>query len=185
MKRILLAVLCLAAVPQLASALPVQNTRPQHQNGVPKTGFRADFVAGLAEVEEKTIDLAVSVPVDKWSWRPAKGVRSVSEVYAHVAGSNYFLATFVGKQPPADIPKDMEKITDKQRILAELRRSFEFLGTAIASESEADLDKPVKMLGTNTTRRGVYMTILNHLHEHLGQSIAYARMNGVVPPWSR
>jgi uncharacterized damage-inducible protein DinB len=101
----------------------------------------------------------------------------------HIAGGNYFLATFIGVKPPK-MNGDIEKtVTKKADVLAELKKSFEHLRNAAASAN--DLDKPVKMLSNQTTNRGVLMTILSHLHEHLGQSVAYARMNGVVPPWSR
>ncbi len=108
----------------------------------------------------------------------------MSEVFMHVAGGNYFLATFVGQQPPADIPRNLEKISDKQAVLAELKRSFDHLRRVADNESDADLDKTTNMFGKPASHRYVYLTILNHLHEHLGQAIAYARMNGIVPPWS-
>ena len=101
----------------------------------------------------------------------------------HIAGGNYFLATFLGVDPPK-MNGDIEKnVTKKADVIAELKRSFEHLRSAVNATS--DLEKPVKMFGTPTTHRGVLVTILSHLHEHLGQSVAYARMNGVVPPWSR
>src|SRR6185436_6885941 len=143
-------------------------------------GFKTEFFADLDEVQKKITDLAAAVPAEKYAWRPADGVRSVSEVYMHIAGGNYFLSTFLGVQPPADMPKDMEKITDKQKVLAELQKSFDRLRATAKNMTPADLDKPVTMFGNATTQRYVYTTILNHLHEHLGQSIAYARMNGVT-----
>jgi len=163
---------------QNAPAKPPQNSAPAVAQG-----FKAEFVANLDEVQEKIMELAESVPADRYGWRPAPDVRSVSEVYMHIAGGNYFLATFLGVKPPkmsGDIEKD---VTRKAEVLGELRKSFEHLRAAAAGV--ADLDKPVKMFGAPTTYRGVLMTVLSHLHEHLGQSIAYARMNGVVPPWSR
>ena len=148
----------------------------------PPAGFRAEFLANLDEVQEKIMSLAEATPADKFSWRPAPGVRSISEVYMHIAGGNYFLATFVGT--PAPKTNDLEKrITKKNDVLAELRRSFDHLRTA--ANNVKDLEKPVKMFGNQTSQRGVLVTMLSHLHEHLGQSVAYARMNGVVPPWSR
>ena len=128
------------------------------------------------------MSLAEATPADKFAWRPAPGVRSISEVYMHIAGGNYFLATFVGK--PAPKTNDLEKtITKKDAVLAELRRSFDHLRAS--ANNVKDLEKPVKMFGNQTSQRGVLVTMLSHLHEHLGQSVAYARMNGVVPPWSR
>ncbi|HUP48554.1 MAG TPA: DinB family protein [Thermoanaerobaculia bacterium] len=177
MKRLLLMV---AIVPLLAAA---RTQEPKATDANPS--FRAEFLVNLAEVEGKLIQLAEAVPAEKYTWRPAPGVRSVSEVLTHVAGSNYFLLTFVGAPPPPGIPADIETITEKREVVAELRKSFAHLRAAANTIEESGLEKPVKMFGNNTTRRGVYMTILNHLHEHLGQSIAYARMNGVTPPWSR
>src|SRR5712691_10221637 len=150
----------------------------------PKSGFRAEFLQDLDAVQKKIIDLAAAMPADKYSWRPAPGVRSVSEVFMHIAGGNYFLASFVGMKPPAYDESTLERINDKARVLAELRKSFDHIRMAALNASDADLDKPIKMFGNDTTVRGAFMTALNHLHEHLGQSIAYARMNGVVPPWS-
>ena len=112
--------------------------------------------------------LAEAIPADKYTWRPAPEVRSISEVFMHVAGSNYFI----------------ESITEKQRVVAELKGSFEHLRKAAVATKESELEKPVSMFGNATTERGVLVTVLSHLHEHLGQSIAYARMNGVKPPWS-
>jgi uncharacterized damage-inducible protein DinB len=175
---VLVCALSVSATPQLQTPAKTQT------NGNPKTGFRAEFLTNLDDVQEKILELATAVPAEKYGWRPGEGVRSLGEVFMHVAGGNYFLATFLGKQPPADMPKDLERITDKQRVVAELRRSFEHVRSVVLSESDADLEKSVRMYGTQTTHRGVFVAMLNHLHEHLGQSIAYARMNRVVPPWS-
>lgn len=146
--------------------------------------YRAEFLAGLDDVGTKLIQLAEAVPAEKYSWRPGTGIRSIGEVFGHVAGSNYFLLTFLGKPAPADLPADMEKIADKAKVVAELKKSIEHLRATAKTMNEAELEKSVKLFGNNTTQRGVYGTILNHLHEHLGQSIAYARINGVAPPWS-
>ena len=148
------------------------------------TSYRTEFLIGLDDVGTKLIQLAEAIPADKYSWRPGTGIRSISEVFTHVAGSNYFLLTFLGKPAPAGLPADMEQITEKARVVAELKRSIEHLRTTAKGMNEADLERAVKLFGNNTTQRGVYGTILNHLHEHLGQSIAYARINGVAPPWS-
>ena len=167
-------------LPTLAYARPQNTARP----APPKpTGFHAEFVANLDEVQEKLMELAESTPAEKYAWRPSKDVRSIGEVYMHIAGGNYFLSTFLGTPAPAP-GRDLEKsVTRKADVLVELRKSFEHLRTAAARTN--DLEKQVKMFGSTTSHRGVMMTILSHLHEHLGQSIAYARMNGVTPPWSR
>jgi uncharacterized damage-inducible protein DinB len=149
----------------------------------PADGFRAEFFANLDDVQEKILALAEATPAEKYGWRPASDVRSISEVYMHIAGSNYVLLTFVGVPAPKT-NGDLEKtVTTKREVLAELRRSFDHLRAEV--NAMPSVEKPVKMYGKPTTARAVLVMILSHLHEHLGQSIAYARMNGVVPPWSR
>ena len=170
----------------LVAVLFVSSGLEAQQNAKPKvSGFRADLMANLTDAESKIVDLAESVPPEKYSWRPEKGVRSISEVFMHVAGTNYYLAGFLGRTPPANVPKDIEKITDKKQALAELRRSFDYLRSVIETETDADLDRSVRIYGMQTTHRGVLLMALTHVHEHLGQSIAYGRMNGIAPPWSR
>jgi uncharacterized damage-inducible protein DinB len=148
-----------------------------------ESGFKAEFFTNLDDAQEKILDLAESIPAEKYSWRPGPEVRSISEVFMHIAGGNYFLTSFLGVEAPK-MNGDIEKtITKKDEVIAELKRSFDHLRNA--ANGATDLEKPVKMFGTQTTNRGVLVTILSHLHEHLGQSVAYARINGVVPPWSR
>lgn len=179
--KVLGSLVLLLVLPSLAYA-KAQPAQSKAATAKPQ-GFRAEFLTNLDDVQQKILELAESVPAEKYAWRPAPGVRSISEVYMHIAGGNYFLASFLG----LDAPKtkgDIEKtITKKADVVAELRRSFEHLRNA--ANGSSDLEKPVKMFGQQTTHRGVLVTTLSHLHEHLGQSVAYARMNGVVPPWSR
>ena len=152
---------------------------------VPKTGFRADMLMQLDDVRKKIEDLAAAVPAETYSWRPAEGVRSVSEVYMHIAGGNYFLLTFIGIKPPMKMDPGMEKsVTDKAKIAEHLKASFEHLRNSILRTSDKDLEKSTEMFGNTVTYRNALITALVHLNEHLGQSIAYARMNGVVPPWT-
>jgi len=174
-KRISIALALLAlACPLLAAPQP----KPKPQ------GFRDEFFANLDDVQDKIVALAEATPTEKYSWRPSRDVRSISEVYMHIAGGNYFLATFIGVPAPKMNGGDIEKtITSKPEVVAELKKSFEHLRSSV--KKVKDLEKPVNLFGKPTTQRAVLVTMLSHLHEHLGQSIAYARMNGVVPPWSR
>jgi uncharacterized damage-inducible protein DinB len=149
----------------------------------PRTGVRADLLHDLDDMQKKILSLAAAVPAGKYAWRPMHGVRSVSEVYMHIAGGNYTLVSFVGDHPPID-PRSFEKISEKPRVIDELRRSFDYLRDTIIDTPDADMDKSIRIFGNDSTERAAFMMALNHLHEHLGQSIAYARMNGVVPPWS-
>ena len=182
--KILCTLLLALSIPTLALAKTPQNAPKAAAKAQPQAnGFRSEFLTNLDDVQEKILDLAESVPAEKYSWRPGPDVRSTSEVFMHIAGGNYFLATFLGMDPPK-MNGDIEKvITKKADVIAELKRSFEHLRNA--ANAITDLEKPVKMFGTQTTYRGVLVTVLSHLHEHLGQSVAYARINGIVPPWSR
>jgi uncharacterized damage-inducible protein DinB len=150
------------------------------------TGFRAEFIAEVDSVGKKLTNLAGAVPQEKYGWRPAPGIRSVSEVYVHVAGGNYLFPSFMGVKMPAGIERDMEKtITEKAKVIETLKNSLEHARSVAANMSDADLDKKVKTFGgREMTQRALLVAMLNHMHEHLGQSIAYARMNGVAPPWS-
>ena len=151
----------------------------------PSSGFRADFVNQLDDLQKKVIDLARTMPQDKFTWRPMEGVRSVSEVYMHIAGSNFSLPSMVGIKAPEGYTRDMEKtVTDKKKVIAVLKQSFDHLRKAMIDTPDKELDKPATFFGTKTTVRDVFFRMALHLHEHLGQSIAYARMNGVVPPWT-
>lgn len=182
MRAPMIALLVLAT--SLSAAARVQQTSVKTVAPKP-AGFRGEFLDDLADVEDKIMQLASSIPAEKYSWRPAPGVRSISEVFMHIAGAIYFQSTFIGAQPPADLPRDFERITDKPAVLAELKKSFDYARRVATAESDADLEKSVNLFGKPATQRYVFTTMLNHLHEHLGQSIAYARMNGVMPPWSR
>jgi uncharacterized damage-inducible protein DinB len=176
MKRIA-TVLVLAVLVLTASAATAQ---------APPTGFRGDFLFQQGGVEKEILGLAEATPAEKFAWRPAEGVRSVSEVYMHLVGANYMLPSFAGVKVPEGISRDMEKtVTQKAAVIDALKKSFAHLRAAIEATPDADLDKPVKFFGMDSTVRGLYLVTANHEHEHLGQSIAYARMNGIVPPWSQ
>jgi len=173
----------------VVSMLCLTGLRAQEQQkadaAAPTSGLRAELVKQCNDLEKKFLDLAQAVPQEKYSWRPGEGVRSVSEVYMHVVGANYFFPSFVGVKSPAGLSRDMEKtVTEKAKVVEMLKKSFEHLRRAILSKADSELDSPAKLFGQETTVRDVLLTTVTHLHEHLGQSIAYARMNGVVPPWT-
>ena len=171
--------LCLLGVQSLQAG---GNQAPQ--------GFFSDYLAQIDAVESQIMSLEQAVPQEKFTWRPAAGVRSVSEVYLHVAGGNYLLLTFAGYDPPKESnynsdPKKWETATtDKGEIAKILKVSFDHVRATVAKMRDADLEKKVDFFGSEISLRSLLMNGLNHDHEHLGQSIAYARMNGVVPPWT-
>ena len=137
-------------------------------------------------VSRQLIALAEATPVETFAWRPAPGVRSTSEVYMHIALANFYLLSVTGPKMPADIKSnDMERtVTAKAEVIDLLKRSLEGVKTAHAAAKPADLARKVKIAGRDATADGMYLRIIVHANEHMGQLIAYARMSGVVPPWS-
>jgi uncharacterized damage-inducible protein DinB len=153
----------------------------------PTSGYRAEFLRELADLETKYVRLAEQMPADKYSWRPAEGVRSVGEVFLHVAQANFGLTRRIGTPAPAGFsPQGYEKsITDKAQIVDQLKQSFAHMRGAAVKAADADADKTMPWFGGSTiTQRAFLLFVVRHAGEHLGQSIAYARVNGVVPPWS-
>lgn len=179
-----LAVPAVAALAFLAAPAFAQD----HETAAAAGGgsVRADIQAQIDEAEKKLTALAEAMPADKYGWRPGEKVRSVGEVFMHVAGGNYFLAHMLGAAKdesvnPAEFDKDAN---DKAKAIATMKASFEYVRKYLAGVSDADLDKPMKIFDHDGTAREMALVLATHSHEHLGQAIAYARMNGVVPPWS-
>jgi uncharacterized damage-inducible protein DinB len=139
-----------------------------------------------AHVSSQLIALAEAIPADKYSWRPAPGVRSVSEVYMHIAIANFYLLSITGPKMPAGLTSgDLEKtVTAKADVISWLKRSLDAVKTARAQLKPGDLQRKVKIQGKEVTVDGMYLRIIIHDNEHMGQLVAYARMNGIVPPWS-
>ena len=152
----------------------------------------ADLLKDVEGVETKLVDLAGAIPESKYNWHP-DSARTVKRVLLHVAADNYVLPAMIGYAPDPstgltsdyntgvafearDIPKDS--------VIADLKKSFAFLKQSIQSATGASLTAPVTMFGQPFTGQSAWILTVTHLHEHLGQMIAYARTNGVKPPWS-
>ncbi len=182
MTRILsLALFALALVPHLTAQInPYKDGTP----GV--TGYRSEVLAEVMIQEDKFLRLAEAIPADKFNWRPAPDVRSFAEVFLHVSAANYNLYKLVGTPPPSTVDiKNLEKsTTDKAKVIATLKDSFAHARKAITAMSDANLDKSLDWFGGKNTQRGILLFIVRHAAEHLGQSIAYARFVGIVPPWT-
>lgn len=137
-------------------------------------------------VSSQLIALAEATPEEKFTWRPAEGVRSTSEVYMHIAVANFYLLSVTGPKMPADWRDGMEKsVTSKAEVIRWLKRSLDAVKTAHAALKPADLQRKVHIADRDATVDGMYLRIIIHDNEHMGQLIAYARMTGVVPPWSK
>jgi uncharacterized damage-inducible protein DinB len=158
-----------------------------YKEGTPGvTGYRSEVMAEVMVQEDKLTRLAEAIPTEKYSWRPSADTRSFAEVFLHISAANYNLYKLVGTPPPASIDiKNLEKsTTDKAKVVATLKDSFAHAKQAIKAMPDADLDKSLDWFGGKNTERGILLFIVRHTAEHLGQSIAYARFAGIVPPWT-
>jgi uncharacterized damage-inducible protein DinB len=152
----------------------------------PSYDMKAQSLVDLERVQQKFVQLANAVPADELTWRPAPDSRSFAEVFLHVAGERYGILGMMGATAPADFNgKTFEKsTTDRAKIVAELNRSWEFTKTAIKGMSNADFAKLLPKLGPQANAGDVVYILVGDAHEHLGQAVAYARQNGIVPPWT-
>jgi uncharacterized damage-inducible protein DinB len=180
-----LAGLCVFLVASLVTSLSAQ-VNP-YKDGTPGvSGYRSEILAEVMVQEDKFLRLAEAIPADKYNWRPAPDARSFAEVFLHVAAANYNLYKLVGTPPPSNFDvKSLEKsTTDKTKIVSTLKDSFAHARKAITDMPDANLDKGLDWFGGKNTQRGILLFIVRHAAEHLGQSIAYSRSIGIVPPWT-
>lgn len=173
-----------AEKPGVATAAPAQPSPDEKvTNGY---DLKPQAILDLQQLQKKFTDLANAIPQEKFTWRPADGVRSVSEVFLHISQANYYFCGLIGATPPAEMSaKDFEKsTTDKAKIIDQLNKSFAYAQAEVGKMTNADLAKALPKLGPDANEGDVVYLMVTHAHEHLGQSIAYARVNGVVPPWT-
>lgn len=182
------ALILLAAAPQLTLA----QQAAARTAAAPSLG--AYLKTDIEQVQQKIIALARAIPEDKYAWRPAAGVRSTGEVFKHVVSDNYLLPAVLGHpaDPSTGITTDFASAVayehremGRDSVIAALQRSFAHVETALASTPSAKLDDSVSLFGQSFTVQQTWVLTAEHLHEHLGQLIAYARSNGVTPPWSK
>jgi uncharacterized damage-inducible protein DinB len=159
-----------------------------------REGVMGDLMKDVADLEKKVLALANAIPESAYAWTPGAGVRSIGEVFKHVAADNYFMPALLNKPAPKEtgITKDYKttlafekRPLNRTALLAELEKSFAFLRTSMSSTTDAELSTPLDVFGQKSTARGLWISTATHLHEHLGQLIAYARSNKVTPPWSK
>jgi hypothetical protein len=170
---------------------------PSALSGQRRPGLMGDLLANVTTVETRVIALAKAIPEPTYSWRPAEGIRSVSEALIHIAGENYFAAAKMGSAPPADtgiVGKTIkearayeERKMSRTQVIAALEDSFTLLKKSMADTPDERLDATIAFFGPTRldTIRVAWIGTVTHLHEHLGQLIAYARSNKVAPPWSK
>ena len=157
----------------------------------PPEGLWQGYDGEWKHVSQQLVALAEATPADKFAWRPAAGVRSTSEVYMHIALANFYLLSVTGYKLPDELKReqapgfDFEKsVTAKPEVIQWLKRSLEAVKDAHLAETPKDLERKVHIADRDATVDGMYLRIIVHANEHMGQLIAYARMTGVVPPWA-
>jgi uncharacterized damage-inducible protein DinB len=152
----------------------------------PLDGLWQGYDGEWRHVSQQLVALAEATPPDKFAWRPAPGVRSTSEVYMHIVMANFYLLSVTGPKMPPDLKEDAEKtVTSKADVISWLKRSLEAVKQAHQAENPKDLSRKVRIAGRDATADGMYLRIIIHANEHMGQLVAYARMTGIVPPWSK
>ncbi len=162
----------------LLSALAFAESYPE--------GLWQGYDGEWTHVSQQLVALAEATPADKFGWRPAPGVRSTSEVYMHIVNANFYLLSVTGPKMPSDLKDGMEKsVTSKREVIAWLKRSLEAVQEAHLAAKPSDLKRKVHIADRDATVEGMYLRILVHANEHMGQLVAYARMTGVAPPWSK
>ena len=152
------------------------------------------LLADLEDTKRKFVDLAEALSWEHYAWRPMPGVRSVGEVFMHVAAGNVQFPLLLGHTPIDAIPEVLRRLplwTDpvmpasRSQVVESLRRSFENARMAVRSAEHERFSATVQGSGEAVDVEAVLLRMSNHLHEHLGQQIAYARINQIVPPWSK
>jgi hypothetical protein len=189
MNRLSLAVLLLLvglSVGATGASAQNQDATASADHTAPSYDMKAQSLADLQVVQKKFVDLANALPADKFTWRPSPDSRSFAEVFLHVAGERYGILGLMGVPPPAGFDgKTFEKsTTDQARIVEELNKSWDFTQKAINGMTNADFAKLLPKLGPQANAGDVIYILVADAHEHLGQIVAYARENGIVPPWT-
>ena len=185
MKRMFLSLLLTLGLSTLALTAPAPHA-DEADHTVPSYDMKAQSLVDLDAVQKKFVDLANAVPADKLTWRPSPDSRSFAEVLMHVAGERYGILSLMGAEKPAGYDrKTFEKsTTDRAQIVAELNKSYDFAKKTINGMTNADFAKLLPKLGPQANAGDVVYILVADAHEHLGQAVAYARENGIVPPWT-
>ncbi len=186
MKSLILVSICLVCAIGGEGGATAQTPQSPTDTTAPSYDMKAQALLDLQAVQKKCVDLAEVIPSDKLTWRPSPDARSFAEVFLHVSGERYGILSMMGATPPAGFTaKDFEKsTTQKDRIVEELNQSWSFTDKTINGMSNADFAKLLPKLGPQANEGDVIYILVADAHEHLGQLVAYARQNGIVPPWT-
>ena len=153
------------------------------------SGVRGEILANMMDAGGKLQELAAAVPDGKYNWKPSKDVRSAGQVYLHVVSANYLFPSLLGLDLKPVMSMDELMKLDTQtmepaKIRTMLKESYDHATKAIQMLPDSELETQVEFFGMKMSKRATIMLLASHSHEHLGQSIAYARANNVTPPWT-
>ena len=154
------------------------------------TGLRAQYIADYETMSSKFSELSEAMDSNMYDWQPMADVRTVSEVFMLIVAENYLMPSSWGATAPSNVAvsgamfEEMATITDKDEVLAHLEQSFDYVISAMGDISDEQMNETIQFFGQETTVQAALFFIVVDMHEHLGQAIAYARANNVVPPWS-
>ncbi len=171
----------------LIASLPAPTTA-QQLNVESATSIKASFLADIEVMREKFIGLAEAFPQDTYDWRPMDGVRSVAEVLMLIASEGYgFAPTALGGSAAMSREESqaLAETTDKAQVIDHLNKGFAYARSEIEEIDPATLVNARALFGRERSTPELTLFVAGDMHEHLGQLIAYARMNQIVPPWSR
>jgi uncharacterized damage-inducible protein DinB len=173
------------AVPVGAAILSIAATTAFAQST--PSGFRAEFLHQFDASMARVVALAEAVPAETYARRAVPAVQPIGQIFAHIAHYNYeYPARAMGIAPPPGIDRDtLERVAEKAQVVALLRRSADHVRTVVRGMPEAQLERPTTLYGRRVPQWAVLFQLIAHMDDHLGQSIAYGRVLGVVPPWSR
>jgi uncharacterized damage-inducible protein DinB len=150
----------------------------------------AHYMEDFEAMESKFLDLADAMSAEQYAWRPMEGVRSVSEVFMLIAAENYMIPAFWDAVPPEGMTVEpalwgqLRQVTEKDQVIEHLKKSYAYYNQALAHVTAEQLHEKIDFFGQEKTVNDAIFLIAGDAHEHLGQAIAYARMNKVVPPWT-
>ena len=174
---------------QTTSAAPGAPTAQRAEAHSSPPGFMEEFEGQFGGSSRKLVALARAMPASTYEWSPGEGVASVARVFMHIARYNYMYPhENLGRESPVsptEYARWEDEVTEKDEVVAILEASMDYVRDVAGSMSSNDLDEATMLYGRSVGEWAVLLQLVTHMNEHLGQSIAYARMNGVVPPWSR
>jgi len=151
------------------------------------TDYRDEILRHFDGSSRKLQALVEAIPEEKFGWSPGPGVMTIAQVYTHIAEYNYgYLVENLGVEAPSDVDvSNLQNLTDKADVTAALTRSVEFVRAHASKLSEENLTDATRLYGRQVAGWAVLLQLVSHMNEHVGQSVSYARMNGIAPPWSR